>query len=94
MQWLKAGRPRKEKESMPEKTGKAWAPEELALISGVGNNAYIMLGIAVVRRWIADGRPSKDEEGVRVWLDIIRDSLKDKSMGQACPEMPEGGCCE
>lgn len=87
VEWKKAGRPRKSEE--PKKS-KPWTKEELALISSVGNNAYVMLGIAVVRQWIKDGKPQNDKEGIQLWLGIIQDSLKDKDNKHLLPKLPIG----
>lgn len=58
--------------------GRPWTKEELSLLCATERDGVLMLAIHVVRRWIADGKPKRDEEGVRVWLDYIRQSIHDE----------------
>lgn len=80
MEWGKAGRPSKNKpqEDKPEWLEQEWTKEELSIIIAAENSSVVMLGIAVVKQWIRDGKPKADYEGVKVWIDIIVDSLKNK----------------
>jgi len=75
MDWKKAGRPRKEK---PEWLEQTWTKEELSVITATAKAAPVMLAIAVVKQWQRDGMPESEIEGIRPWLHMIKDSLKQK----------------
>lgn len=69
MEWNKAGRPRKteRKEESPVNMDGPWKSRELVL----HKHAMRALAASVLRQWADDGKPSSDEEGVKVWLSLI-----------------------
>lgn len=87
MEWRKAGRPKKNNEPQDEKPQEdkpqwleqEWTKEELSIIIAAENSSVVMLGIAVVKQWIRDGKPKADYDGIKVWLGIINESLKNKN---------------
>ena len=74
-QWRKGGRP-----SVGNRKSKPWTKEELSIICATEKASAVMLAIAVVRQWIADGKPKKGYEGVKPWLDVIRESYIRKNI--------------
>lgn len=92
MKWGKAGRPSNKHEEKPEKPEwleQEWTKDELSIISATEKSSLIMLGIAVVRQWIRDGKPKSDFAGVRPWIQIIKDSLSEKDKKHILPKLPE-----
>ena len=95
MKWGKAGRPSNKSDEKPEKPEKPewleqeWTKDELSIISATEKSALSMLGIAVVRQWIRDGKPKSDFAGVRPWIQIIKDSLSEKDKKHILPKLPE-----
>ena len=92
MKWGKAGRPsnkHEEKPEKPEQLEQEWTKDELSIISATEKSSLIMLGIAVVRQWIRDGKPKSDFAGVRPWIQIIKDSLSEKDKKHILPKLPE-----
>lgn len=75
MEWNKAGRPHKVCDGTvkDERSGTAngndgpWKSRELVL----HKHAMRALAASVLRQWADDGKPSSDEEGVKVWLSLI-----------------------
>ena len=83
---MKAGRPstNKEekpstnKEEKPEWLEQEWTAEERSILAATKHAATSMLAIAVVKQWIRDGKPASEYEGIKIWLQIIKNSLSDK----------------
>lgn len=92
MNWGKAGRPKSKEKEKPEQAkqdNSKWTKEELSIVSATENSALTLLGIAVVKQWINDGKPRTEFDGIRPWLDIIRDSLKEKDSKLNLPTLPK-----
>jgi hypothetical protein len=83
MNWKHAGRPStKSKDNKPEWLEQPWTKEEQSIISATERNSTVMLAIMVVKQWIRDGKPKSEFEGVRPWLNLIQESIKDKDNKQ------------
>lgn len=79
MDWKHAGRPStKPKDSKPKWLEQPWTKEEQSIISATERSSTVMLAIMVVKQWIRDGKPKSEFEGVRPWLNLIQESIKDK----------------
>lgn len=90
MQWRKAGRPSsKPKKEKFESSRQDWTKEELSILSATKESALVVLGIAVVKQWIKDGKPMSDFEGIKFWLQVIKESLLEKNDKQNLPALPE-----
>ena len=74
-QWNKGGRPPKNGNGK----SRPWTREELSIICATEKASAVMLAIAVVRQWVADGKPKSGYEGVRPWLAVIRESYLRKN---------------
>lgn len=71
-----AGRPRTTKNPIAEtKDSTPWTKEELSIIAATERQSITMLAIAVVKQWIADGKPSQDLEAIKTWLNVIKESI-------------------
>lgn len=88
MNWGKAGRPKEKPEQVKQDNSK-WTKEELSIVAATENSALTLLGIAVVKQWINDGKPRTEFEGIRPWLTIICDSLKEKDIKATLPTLPK-----
>ena len=77
MQWKKAGRPsvKSEVEEKPEWLEQDWTKEEQSIIAATEYASMGILAVMVVRQWVRDGKPNSDYEGVKPWIQIIKDSL-------------------
>ena len=77
MQWKKAGRPcvKSKVEEKPEWLEQDWTKEEQSIIVATEYVSMSMLAVMVVRQWVRDGKPSSDYEGIKPWIQIIKDSL-------------------
>ena len=83
MDWKHAGRPStKPKDNKSEWLEQPWTKEEQSIISATERNSTVMLAIMVVKQWIRDGKPKSEFEGVRPWLNLIQESIKDKDNKQ------------
>lgn len=89
MEWNKAGRPSSREKEKPEWLEQPWTKEEQSIIAATENSSITMLGIAVVKQWIRDGKPKSEYEGIKPWLAIIQDSLSNKNEKQSAPAIPE-----
>lgn len=69
-----AGRPRTKEESSETKET-PWTKEELSIIVATERQSITMLAIAVVKQWIADGKPSQDIDAIKTWLKVIKESM-------------------
>ena len=78
MDWNHAGRPAKNKKEKPEWLEQEWTAEELSILAATKHASTSMLAIAVVKQWIRDGKPASEYEGIKIWLQIIKNSLSDK----------------
>lgn len=79
MEWQKAGRPSKKGKEKPEWLEQEWTLEERSILAATERASTTMLAIAVVKQWIRDGKPRTEYEGIRPWIQIIRNSLSDKN---------------
>lgn len=89
MQWQKAGRPsiKPKVEEKPEWLEQDWTKEEQSIIVATEHACISMLAIMVVRQWVRDGKPKSDYEGIKPWLQIIKDSLSNKNEKVRLPEV-------
>lgn len=88
MQWNKAGRPSNKQKDKPEWLEQAWTKEEQSIIIATENSSIVMLGIAVIKQWIRDGKSKSEYEGIKPWIQIIKDSLSDKNASMQDPALP------
>lgn len=79
MNWNKAGRPSTSKEKKPEWIEQGWTKEEQSILAATEIDAMSMLAVLVVRQWVRDGKPKKDEEGIKPWINLIKDILSNKN---------------
>lgn len=89
MQWQKAGRPsiKPKVEEKPEWLEQDWTKEELSIITATEYANISMLAVMIVRQWVRDGKPKSDYEGIKPWLQIIRESLSNKDAKARLPEI-------
>lgn len=80
IEWNHAGRPRKKHidlESIEEQCSE-WTKAEKTIVQ----DGVVGIAMAVVQRWVLDGKPKKDIMGVMPWVYIIEDSLRKKNLKQ------------
>lgn len=81
MEWGHAGRPRtrldtdisKQKQEATEDD--FWTAEEKSIIAATKNQSVVVLALAVVKQWVLDGKPKRDAENIKDWVQIIKEHI-------------------
>lgn len=89
MQWQKAGRhsTKPKVEEKPEWLEQDWTKEEQSIIAATEHAHISMLAVMVVRQWVRDGKSKSDYEGIKPWIQIIKDSLSYKDKKAKLPDI-------
>lgn len=81
MEWGHAGRPRTRLDTdVPEQKQAAtedefWTAEEKSIIAATENQSVVMLALAVVKQWVLDGKPKRDAENIKAWVQVIKEHI-------------------
>ena len=83
MEWGHAGRPRTKLDiDVPEQKTETvvsedefWTAEEKSIIAATENQSVVMLALAVVKQWVLDGKPKRDAENIKAWVQVIKEHI-------------------